>query len=427
MGLRQDLRRFEEIAQDRRVDLDEFIQQHDLQPNDDGSVSVPITIVDLPKFEYAQRQMGGVGQADEAEQGDPVQPDDDGEDDGEPGDEEGEHEYYDMDPEEFAEAMDEEFDLQLDPKGGEVVDTIEGDYSDTAPTGPQSTLDVEHLFKEGLKRTLATNTDEDWCRDLLAVQGVGPDRAFQVARKNHVNVSKRWLQREYRDLDDPTRYESVEEIGSPTVVPPMDAIGSVDMRPDDEQYRHPEIEEVKENNVVIVNIRDVSGSMGDTEQEMVERVLTPMDLYLQGKYDNAEFVYIAHDREAWETDREEFFGITSGGGTKVSSGYELAQDILDDKYPYSSWNRYVFGAGDGDNSVDDTNDNLVPLIKDIDANLHGYVEVNTQRRSNILEVIETEFEDGDDVVGIGVPGVQNCPEAVEALLSFASEDESEKA
>ncbi|MDY7082875.1 MAG: DUF444 family protein, partial [Halobacteria archaeon] len=97
----------------------------------------------------------------------------------------------------------------------------------------------------------------------------------------------------------------------------------VPFRHEDERYRYPEIVEEREAKVVVVNIRDVSGSMGRKKRELVERTFTPLDWYLQGKYEEAEFVYIAHDVNAWQVERREFFGIQSGGGTRISSSYEL--------------------------------------------------------------------------------------------------------
>jgi len=76
--------------------------------------------------------------------------------------------------------------------------------------------------------------------------------------------------------------------------------------------------------------------MRQKKRELVERTFTPLDWYLQGKYDNAEFVYIAHDADAWEVDREEFFGIRSGGGTRISSAYEVAMERLEEEYPGAS-------------------------------------------------------------------------------------------
>ncbi|MEF8778052.1 MAG: DUF444 family protein, partial [Natronomonas sp.] len=173
-------------------------------------------------------------------------------------------------------------------------------------------------------------------------------------------------------------------------------------------------------------IRDVSGSMRESKRELVERTFTPLDWYLTGKYDNAEFVYIAHDADAWEVEREDFFGIRSGGGTRISSAYELAEEILEEEYPWSEWNRYVFAAGDSENSSNDTEQRVIPLIEEIPANLHAYVE--TQPSGNAInathaEELERHFGTDSNVAVAYVQGAEDVVDAIDTILS-TEEDES---
>lgn len=419
MGLKDDLRRFEEIGEENREDLEDFMEQYDLRPDGDD-ISVPVTVIDLPEFVYAKRQEGGIGQGDGAEEGDPVRPpEEEGEGD-EAGEEPGDHSYYDMDPEEFADELDEEWNLDLDPKGKSVTEEVEGDFTDTSRTGPNSTLDLDYLYKEGLKRTLASSFDEEYVRELMCVDGMGPESVFEWCRNHSIAVSRDWIDAEYETIEDRTKYDAVSDIEKELERnPPMAALDGVSIRPDDERYMYPEIEEKKEKNVVIVNIRDVSGSMRGTEQKLVEQMMTPLDWYLQGKYDNAEFVYIAHDSEAWECERDEFFGIRSGGGTMVSPAYELALEILEDRYPFSEWNRYVFGAGDGGNLARDTRDHIPDAVNAIDANMHAYFEVGVDSHTDLSKTMVNEVED-QDVVAVTVPDFESVPDRVKSVLEMAS-------
>jgi len=432
MGLREDLDRYREVGEQRRQDLAEFIQYGDLGRSRADEVRVPIKIVDLPEFVYDQRDMGGVGQGDgEApDVGDPVgqpqpQP---GDEDGEPGEEGGEHEYYEMDPEEFARELDEELGLDLEPKGKKVVEETEGDFTDVTRTGPSSTLDFERLFKEGLKRKLAMDFDRDFVREALKVEGMGPASVFEWARGERIPVSRAWLEEAYDDLTpaEKTTWENLAEMEADVERTSSvqrirrDGIDQIPFRREDERYRYPEIVEEREKNVVVVNIRDVSGSMRQKKRELVERTFTPLDWYLQGKYDHAEFVYIAHDAEAWEVDREEFFGIRSGGGTRISSAYELAAERLEAAFPWSDWNRYVFAAGDSENSSNDTEERVLPLMEEIPANLHAYVE--TQPSGNAInathaEEVERHFRDSDTVAVAYVSGPDDVVDAIETILS----------
>ena len=429
MGLREDLERYREVGEQPRQDLAEFIQYGDLGASRPDSVQIPIKIVDLPEFAYDQRDKGGVGKGD-AEEGDPVdaQPrPGDGDEEGDPGEESGEHEYYEMDPEEFAQELDERLGLDLEPKGKKVIEETEGDFTDITRTGPTSTLDFERLFKEGLKRKLAMDFDGEYVREALKVDGWGPATVYEWARGKHIPVSKAWIEDAYDDLspDETATWASIEEMEanidreSTAARIRREGVDEVPFRREDERYRYPEIIEEREKNVVVVNIRDVSGSMRQKKRELVERTFTPLDWYLQGKYDNAEFVYIAHDADAWAVDRDEFFGIRSGGGTRISSAYELAADLLEE-YPWSEWNRYVFAAGDSENSSNDTEEGVIPLMEQIPANLHAYVE--TQPSGNAInathaEEVERHFRDSDTVAVAYVSGPDDVVDAIETILS----------
>ena len=389
MGLREDLDRFQQIGEDRRVDLSDFIKEHEMGYDD--SIKVPIKIISLPEFVYAQPDMGGVGQGnggtpEEGQKvGDADQADDGGDEDGDPGEEHEEHSYYEMDPEEFAQELDEELGLDLEPKGKQIIEESNGEFTDVARQGPSTMLDLEHFFKRGLQRKLSMEFDEDYVREALKVEGETPKSVYQWARNNNITVQYNWIEREAQEITE-TRWDSFEQMEANVEQKDVasiireDGVRDIPFRPEDERYRHQSVTKKKERNAVIVNIRDVSGSMGEDKRDLVERVFTPMDWYLQGKYDNAEFHYIAHDYSAWEVNREDFFGIQSGGGTQISSAYELAADILED-YPYSEWNRFVFAAGDGENRREDTVDNVIPLMEDISANKHAYIEAKPRTSS----------------------------------------------
>jgi uncharacterized protein len=440
MGLRDDLERFREVGEQRREDLADFIKYGELGGRS-NQIQIPVKIVSLPEFEYDQRDQGGVGQGDGGtpDVGQPVgqpqpQPGDGDDGDGdEPGEEGGgEHEYYEMDPEEFAQELDEALGLDLEPKGKKVIEEKEGPYTDLTRTGPDSTLDFERMFKEGLKRKLAMDFDEEFVREVCKIEDFGPRDVFEWARGENLPVSMAWVEDAYANVPPEERetWSSIDELEDnverETVHQKIrrEGIKHVPFRREDERYRYPEIIEEKEKNVVVVNIRDVSGSMREKKRELVERTFTPLDWYLTGKYDNAEFVYIAHDAEAWEVEREEFFGIRSGGGTKISSAYELAAELLEE-FPWSDWNRYVFAAGDSENSSNDTGERVIPLMESIPANLHAYVE--TQPSGNAInathaEELERHFGRGaEDVAVAYVNSSDDVTDAIYDILSTEGE------
>ena len=437
MGLREDLERFKDVGETRRQDLSEFISYGDLGGSNPDRVQIPIKIVDLPEFAYDKRSMGGVGQGQggKPQPGQPVGPPEpgDGDEEGEPGEEGADHEYYEMDPEEFAEALDDELGLDLEPKGKRVIEEIEGDFTDITRTGPRGTLDFETLFKRGLKRKLAMDFDEDYVREGLKIDGATPRDVYEWARSQNIPVSMSWIETAAEEIPDNElgAWESFEAVEANVDREPTirrlrrEGLKEIPFRRQDERFRYPEIIEKKQKNVVVVNIRDVSGSMRETKRELVERTLTPLDWYLTGKYDNAEFHYIAHDAEAWEVERSEFFGIRSGGGTRISSAYELAAEILE-SYPFNEWNRYVFAAGDSENSSNDTTDAVIPLMEEIDANLHAYVETQpggAAINATHAEELERHFGSGDNVAVTRVSDPEDVTDAIYSILSTETADD----
>jgi len=305
-------------------------------------------------------------------------------------------------------------------QGKKVKEKTEGALVEKVRSGPESTVDTEELIKKGLKRQLALHFDEDYMREVLKVQGMGVQSAFEWARNNNVPVSKGWIEQEYEKLfsGERAKYDSIDDIEREyRRVPTSEELQSISLRREDKRHKHPEITKEYEKNAVVIFIRDVSGSMRSHKRELVERVFTPLDWYLTGKYDEAKFHYIVHDSSAEEVDRNKFFGMKSGGGTRISTAYELTQEILESNYPWADWNRYVFAAGDGENFRDDSEKNVVPLMEEIDANLHAYLEVKSERYAVHGEIIERELGSQENVAVTYVQDNDDVMDSIEEILS----------
>jgi len=367
--INRDVKRFNEIGEKNRIDLKEFIKHKQLGKD----IKIPIKKIELPEFVYNDKELGGIGYADgDGEPGEPS----------EPGDESAEHGHYEMNPEEFAQKLDEELGLTFEDKGNSVIEIKEGPYNEKRKSGPNSTLDTKHLFKQGLKRHMAMYVDEEYIKELLRTRGYGVEKVWSWTRNNSIPISKSRIQQLNTHIKNPTKYDSINDIKrTRRKVPPKKSFKNIQFRKEDEKYKSPEIIENPQDNAVVINIRDVSGSMRKTKRDLVERIMTPLDWYLQGKYDNIEFVYIAHDFDAWEVERDEFFGMESGGGTKISSAFKLLKNDVLSNYPWDSWNRFVFFAGDGENSTADTQNELIPLLDDIKTTRTSYIEVRPQKSS----------------------------------------------
>jgi uncharacterized sporulation protein YeaH/YhbH (DUF444 family) len=152
-------------------------------------------------------------------------------------------------------------------------------------------------------------------------------------------------------------------------------------------------------NAVILYMMDVSGSMGDEQKEIVRIESFWIDTWLQHQYEGIETRFIIHDAVAREVDRDTFFRTRESGGTMISSAYKLASEILDQDYPPSEWNVYLFHFSDGDNwSVDDTllcvhelKDKLLPA-----ANVFCYGQVESPYGSGqFIRDLDEHFRDDE--------------------------------
>lgn len=128
---------------------------------------------------------------------------------------------------------------------------------------------------------------------------------------------------------------------------------------------------------VVIAMRDVSGSMGEFEKFITRSFYFWMVRFLRTKYRNVEIVFLTHHTEAKEVDEQTFFTLGESGGTRVSSAYRLALEIVQQRYPSDQWNIYPFHFSDGDNWGDTDNRLCVDLVRKMlqHANLFGYGEI----------------------------------------------------
>lgn len=131
-----------------------------------------------------------------------------------------------------------------------------------------------------------------------------------------------------------------------------------------------------QSNAVVLAMMDVSGSMGEFEKYIARSFYFWMVRFLRTKYNNVQIVFISHHTEAKEVTEEEFFHKGESGGTQVSSAYELALQIIAERYNPSDWNIYPFHFSDGDNLPWD-NDRCVQLVNKLMelSNIFGYGEI----------------------------------------------------
>lgn len=163
---------------------------------------------------------------------------------------------------------------------------------------------------------------------------------------------------------------------------------------DDLRFRTWEHRERRENNAVIIAMRDVSGSMGEFKKYIARSLFFWMLRFLRTRYTDVEIAFIAHHTEAKEVDEEAFFKLGESGGTKVSSAYQLCYDLIRDRYDPAAWNIYAFHFSDGDNWGEADNRRCLELLEKLLAacNLFGYGEI---RETGYTSTLMTAFSQID--------------------------------
>ena len=322
--IEHDVDRFKKIIKGKiKNDLRKHMSRRDLTGQQGGkTVKIPIHSIDIPRFRFDEKSGKDVGQGD-GEPGDAIGKGKPGDKPGKgdkPGENEGEKAVeVEVTLEELAQWMHEELELpRLEPKDSSQMESLKKQYKSVSKEGPKSLRSFKRTYKEALKRQVSTGQ-------------YNPDNPIIIPRK------------------------------------------------EDFRYRSWKVESKPTTNAVIIYVMDVSGSMGNEHKDIVRTTSFWLETYLKSTYKEClEHVYVIHDSTAKEVNRHDFFHTSESGGTKISTAYELANEIILKRYPPSEWNIYLFHFSDGDNWGSDNgvslallNNDLLPMV-----NLFGYGQID---------------------------------------------------
>lgn len=300
-----DANRFRKIVRGKiRENLKKYVSQGEILARQGKNiVSVPLPQIDIPDFRFGQTDQGGVGQG-EGEEGKPL-----GGEQAPPGpqagDQPGEHILeVDVTIDELAEILGEELELpRIEPRGNESIHVEKQRYTGINRTGPDSLRHFRRTFKNALRRQIASGTyDGD----------------------------------------------------NPRVVPVRE----------DRRFRSWNTKSLPQSNALIIYMMDVSGSMGNEQKDIVRIESFWIDTWLKSQYENLETRYIIHDAQAKLVDSHTFFNVRESGGTKISSAYNLAKDLIVKEFSPSEWNIYPFHFSDGDNWGGDDTAQCLDLLRE---------------------------------------------------------------
>ena len=162
---------------------------------------------------------------------------------------------------------------------------------------------------------------------------------------------------------------------------------------DDLKYKHIEVKKKPITNAVIFMIMDVSGSMGKRKKFLARSFFFLLYQFIRYKYQTVDIVFISHTTEAQEVNEDDFFKKASSGGTFISSGLSMAEDIINERYSPSAWNIYTFHCSDGDNWSEDNDKALEKMsyLSDV-SQLAGYIQIKPDQSSIWGEEMAKVFE-----------------------------------
>lgn len=169
--------------------------------------------------------------------------------------------------------------------------------------------------------------------------------------------------------------------------------------PKDMIYRILSREKVFESPAMIFFVRDYSGSMTGKRTQIIVSQHVMIYAFLLYQYEHmAECRFILHDTSAKEVpDFFTYYNSKVAGGTQVSSGYKLVNEIAEKENLAQEYNIYVFHGTDGDD-WDAEGKDAVPELKKmmsyvnrvgitvVNGNGDGSTEVEKYvKKSNLLK------------------------------------------
>ncbi|MCX7923194.1 MAG: sporulation protein YhbH [Clostridia bacterium] len=208
-------------------------------------------------------------------------------------------------------------------------------------------------------------------------KGIPPRLAKRRSAVEKIKRKQAYL-RSMKELedDDIQQDEAAEEVVDGIDLPDKQEFRRFPFMEDDLRYHRVRVDHKRDFNAVVICIMDVSGSMDQTKKYLARSFYFLLYQFIRLKYANVEVAFVAHTTTAKEVNENEFFHRGESGGTYISSGYEKALEIIEQRYNPVNWNIYAFHCSDGDNWTED-NKRAVEYAQKLCGvcNLFGYGEI----------------------------------------------------
>lgn len=259
--------------------------------------------------------------------------------------------------------------------------------------------EMRELLEMAPKRAGYTSTGSPSNLSVAATvkKSIGRRIALKRPKQEDIDALKDSLENVPADLEEEIRAEIARLESRMRGIP---YVTSHDLR-----YRN-FVQQPKPNtSAVMICLMDVSGSMGEREKDIAKRFYILLWLLLNKRYEKVEIKFVRHHHTAEICSEEDFFYKRDSGGTLVSEGMKLVNQIID-AHPPSQWNVYVAQASDGDNDESDMQDMAVELEKVLArTNYYAYLDIPSNfslamMRSSQLWNFFKEVERVYDRIGI---------------------------
>ncbi len=310
-----------------------------------GKITISIPQIDVPHIVFGDNEEGigrGQGKPGDIIEQDP-QPGQGGGGQGE----ENEGILITLELDDVLKFMEDELELpNLKPKPNQTFEDIETKYTNISLVGPESLRHTRRTMLQALKRMASTGE----INDLHYIPG----------------------------FTDPVK-----------LILPINS---------DKRYRQFREVRIPSSNAAIIFARDGSGSMDIDKCEIISDMAWWIDVWIKRFFKRVERMWVWHDTTAKEVDEDTFFRLRDGGGTTVSSAFNLISEQFETRFEPEKWNVYVFYFTDGENWPQD-NEKLIKLLEEKfgphEVNFVGVTQVLSYAyEGTIKEALDLAIKEG---------------------------------
>ena len=287
-------------------------------------IIVTIPIIHIPHIEYGPWAPGVA--SGPGEEGDPLYPGhgDDEDESHEGGKGEGDAIYEEMAMKDLINYLKDELELEM-IKPGKRKKKERTIYPAYSPRGPDSLFDLDetidammerHIVQtkmyKRLENELMKNIEDV---DIKIVSENYSQKDLETLKDEKAVLESR-LSRIRKDLTD-IEFEKGQKL-------------KIKIDDDDLRYKTSKIIWKEEKDAILINFRDLSGSITKEDLEASWTVSKLTDIWLKDAYKDSQVdvAYVPHNDWAWEETEEGYYKLMPNGGTSFTPAYEIVHDMI---------------------------------------------------------------------------------------------------